>query len=114
MDITALDLDALRKLADAITEVLDSRLHRRVHMGEEILVKGSLSRALHLPELRKKLYSHQTSRQQVGKDELIQLWQTLSDNTRQSVLERLHWYEPEKLDWDDPRSNRKPFYDAQQ
>lgn len=112
MDISSLDIESLRELAGAIHAVLDSRLHRRVHLGEEILVKGSLSRALHLPEIRKRLNAVNEARQQQAVNELTRLWQTLSETTRQTVIERLEWYEPDQLDWDDPRSNRKPFYSS--
>lgn len=104
-----MDIESVRKLADALIAVLDSRLHRRVHMGETIWVKGSLSQALQLPEIRRRLHLTSESRQQQAKESFNHVWHTLSDTTRDNVLKKLEWYEPEALPWDDPRSNRRPF-----
>lgn len=108
MDIEHLQIESLRQLIASLIEVLDSRVHKKVHLGEEVLVKGSLSRALHLPETSRKLNSPRMDKQLQGKDELIMVWETLSMPTRQAVFEQLGWYDPSELDWDDPRSNRKP------
>lgn len=109
MDISTLDIESVRKLTDTLIKVLDSRLHRRVHMGETIWVKGSLSQALKLPDIRRRLHMQSEARQQQAKNSLNHVWHSLSDTTRDNVLKELEWYAPEHLDWDDPRSNRRPF-----
>ncbi|HEY9033850.1 MAG TPA: hypothetical protein VIN71_07935 [Pseudomonadales bacterium] len=106
--IEQLDMTALAELAVAITAVLDSRTHRRKYLGEEILVKGSLSKALHLPDIQRRLQSSREEKRQQGRDELARLWQSLSPATRDAVITQLGWYDPHQLDWDDPRSNRRP------
>ena len=108
MDIRQLDRTSMRQLVTLLIEVLDSRMQKKVIMGEEVLVKGSLSKALQLPAIARHLESPRTDKQQQGKDELVQIWETLSPVTRDAVIRQLGWYDPAELDWDDPRSNRKP------
>lgn len=108
LDIDALDIEALRELLVAVIAVLDSRMHKRKHLGEEILVKGSLSQALHLPDLQKRLNAVNEEKQNRAREDLASVWQSLSTATRQAVIEQLGWYDPHELDWDDPRSNRRP------
>lgn len=108
LDIEQFDIETLRDFTAMLIRVLDSRLHRRVHLGEEIWVKGSLSQALHLPEILKQLHSKQLKRQQAAIQQLASVWYSLSLRTRLKVAERMHWYDPKTLQWDDPRSNRMP------
>lgn len=108
LTIEALSNAAAIMLAEAIVRVLDSRLHKRIHLGEEILVKGSLSKALKLDQTLSLLNSSHTERRQRGLHQLAELWQTLSQSTKLRCFSLLNWYEPHDLPWDDPRSNRKP------
>ncbi len=108
IDIRAFNVDAVRQLAQALQQVLDSRTHKRVYLGDEITVKGSLSKALKLPDIIRALDSPQHERQNKAQDALAELWATLSPNTQQHTLEKLNWYEPKDLNWEDPRSNRRP------
>jgi len=97
------------ELVDSLKDVLDSRLHKRVYLGEEFLVKGSLSRALKIDSIKRLLNSPSIIRQEKGLEMLSLLWSTLSQATKERTLSRLGWYEPKHLKWDDPRSNRLPF-----
>lgn len=108
IDIPSLQPIALRELARALQETLDSRMHKRVYMGDPVVVKGSLSKALKLPGILQRLDSTHNERRESGKAMLAELWATLSPETRAKTLERLDWYDPKELPWDDPRSNRKP------
>lgn len=108
IDIRAFNVDAVRQLAQALQQVLDSRTHKRVYLGDEIMVKGSLSKALKLPEIIRTLNSPHLERQSKAQDALAELWATLSAQTQEHTLEKLNWYEPKALSWEDPRSNRRP------
>ncbi len=92
----------------ALEQTLADRIHvKRVH-GVEFVRPGSLGQALGLPRIIH-LLQHRSSRQrQKGIDELDELWSTLSHTTRTKVRDRLGWYDPHDLEWDDPRSNRFP------
>lgn len=106
--ISDFSLEAQIELLDGIEQVLDNRMHKRKVMGEDVLVKGSLSKALRIPEIRRKLASRNSTRQHKGTLALAELWATLSPVTQQSVLALISWYDPSTLEWDDPRSNRRP------
>ena len=108
IDISSLPLPELRELAQAIVDVLDSRTHKRIHLGDPVTVKGSLSKALKLPDIQRRLDSTHSDRQLSGKNMLAELWETLSPETQAKTLNQLDWYDPKSLSWDDPRSNRYP------
>ncbi len=108
MDIESLNIENARTLVSAIEDTLDSRTHKRDHLGEEIIVKGSLSKALKIPELKRTLSRTNIETQQKGIDQLSTLWATLSEATRQSALDKAGLYDPTELNWDDLRSNRRP------
>lgn len=102
------DQDSALQAAQALTRVLESRTHRRKIMGQVLLVPGQLGEALRLPTIIRRLESRMAPRRERGLDEFRQLWDTLSPGTRDEVLRLIGWYDPESLDWDDPRSNRRP------
>ena len=108
MDFYALDIETVRQIAAALEQTLDERTHKRDYLGEAIIVKGSLSKALKLPEIKRTLARQSHDLQQQGIDQLTTLWLTLSEPTRKNTLNRAGLYEPEELSWDDPRSNRRP------
>ena len=108
MDIHSLNIETARVLLNALEYVLDSRTHKRDHLGEEIIVKGSLSKALKVPELKRTLSRSNETTQKQGIDQLSTLWLTLSDTTQQAALDKAELYDPKKLNWDDLRSNRRP------
>lgn len=108
MDSEEFNLESARRAAEALQAVLAARTHRKKYLGKMYTVPGRLGEALKLPTIIRKLNSRVVSRQESGLDEFQFLWDTLSEPTRQSVLELIGWYEPTDLDWDDPRSNRKP------
>ena len=106
--IDALDANSALQLAEALESVLDKRTHKHNHLGDEIVVKGSLSKALKLPDLIKHLASTEKKRL-LAKERLSEIWYSLSANTRAKAFDAAGLYEPKALDWDDPRSNRKPI-----
>jgi len=108
LEIEALDIETLRELTAMLIMVLDSRVHRRVHLGEEIWVKGSLSQALHLPDIQLQLDSNHQARQEKAKQRLFHIWHSLSQHTREKTAKHINWYDPKTLRWDDPCSNRLP------
>lgn len=110
IDIESLDDQTALCLTQALESVLDARTHKHNHLGQEIVVKGSLSKALNLPEIIKHLSSSQNKRLQ-AKDRLDEVWSSLSSNTCQRALEVAGLYQPQGLDWDDPRSNRYPNFE---
>ncbi|MBS8241958.1 hypothetical protein DYI22_15825 [Marinobacter lipolyticus] len=98
--------------ASALHRVLAARTHRRKVMGQEVLVPGQLGEALHLPRIIRRLQSKQQKQRELGLEEFQDLWPTLSPATRDKVLDRIGWYNPKELDWEDKRSNRRPLPDA--
>lgn len=108
MHISHVDTQHYPKLVDALIHVLNQRRHTRVVLGEEVIVEGSLSKALKLPELLKQLRSKQEKRRLVAEERFCVIWETLSEDTKQQALDHIGWYAPNELNWDDPRSNRKP------
>ncbi len=108
MDSEEFNLESARLAAGALEEVLAARTHQKKYLGKMYTVPGRLGEALKLPTIIAKLNSRVTSRQETGLEEFQFLWDTLSEPTRESVLELIGWYEPTDLDWEDKRSNRKP------
>ena len=94
-----------------LQKVLAARTHRRKVMGQDVLVPGQLGEALHLPRTINRLRGKQQRLRDRGLEDFQELWPTLSEYTRQRVLDRLGWYDPKQLDWDDKRSNRRPLVD---
>ena len=108
MDSEEFNLESARRAADALQEVLAARTHRKKYLGKIYTVPGRLGEALKLPGIIARLNSRVTSRQEAGLEDFQFLWDTLSEPTRESVLDLIGWYEPTDLDWEDKRSNRKP------
>ena len=94
--------------AAALQKVLAARTHRRKVMGQEIEVPGQLGEALQLPRIIRRLGSKQKRQRELGLEIFQELWPTLSRQTREQVLNRIGWYNPKQLDWEDKRSNRRP------
>ncbi|MDX1693739.1 MAG: hypothetical protein R3208_08225 [Ketobacteraceae bacterium] len=108
MDSEEFNLESARLAANALQEVLAARTHRKKYLGKIYTVPGRLGEALKLPTIIARLNSRVTSRQQAGLEDFQFLWDTLSEATRDNVLQLIGWYEPRELDWEDKRSNRKP------
>lgn len=106
IDITALDDANMLQLCDALIRVLDARVHRRIHLGKEVFVKGTLSNALKLPQLHAQLQTKQAKRRDAAKEAFAAIWQTLSEKTQIKTFDCVNWHDPKTLPWDDPRSNR--------
>ncbi|MGM0769695.1 MAG: hypothetical protein ACQEV6_16880 [Pseudomonadota bacterium] len=104
--------DTALDAAGALNQVLAARTHRRKVMGQEVWVPGQLGEALHLPRIMRRLQSKQQKQRELGLEEFQELWPTLSPATREKVLDRIGWYNPKELDWEDKRSNRRPIPDA--
>lgn len=111
LDSDTFTADTALEAATELQRVLAARMHRRKVMGQEVLVPGQLGEALHLPRIINRLQSKQQKQRDKGLDDFQELWPTLSGFTRQRVLERLGWYDPKDLDWEDKRSNRRPVVD---
>jgi hypothetical protein len=88
--------------------VLDSRTHKRVYLGDEITVKGSLSKALKLPEIIRALQSPHLSARPVHKMPWQNYGQPCRPLHRNTRWKNLTGTNPKSLSWDDPRSNRRP------
>ena len=101
-------LDTARLAAEALEATFARRTHIKVIFGEERRVSGTLGKAVNLPGIRKRLESRVSKQREQGLDEFRALWDTLSNTTCESVLVAIGWYDPDKLDWDDKRSNRRP------
>ncbi len=103
------DTDTALQAAQALQQVLAARTHRKKVWGQEIIVPGQLGEALKLPTIISQLSGKITKRRDKGLDQFRELWDTLSDSTRREVLTAIGWYDPEDLDWEDKRSNRRPI-----
>ncbi|MDX1755792.1 MAG: hypothetical protein R3175_07020 [Marinobacter sp.] len=108
METADFSTETALEAAISLSEVLSARRHRRKVLGQEVLVPGQLGEALHLPRIIRRLQSKQQRLREQGLEEFQSLWPTLSDPTRDKVLDTLGWYDPKELDWDDKRSNRRP------
>ncbi|WP_026179941.1 hypothetical protein [Hahella ganghwensis] len=102
------DIDTALQAAQALQKVLAARTHKKKIWGQEIVVPGQLGEALKLPTLISQLSSKVGKRREKGLEQFRELWDTLSEATRQEVLHAIGWYDPEDLDWEDKRSNRRP------
>lgn len=94
--------------ASELQKVLAARTHRRKVMGHEVEIPGQLGEALQLPRIIRRLCSKQQRQRDLGLETFQELWPTLSGPTRKQVLDRIGWYNPKALDWEDKRSNRRP------
>lgn len=94
--------------AQALQTVLSRRTHRKKVLGEERIVPGQLGEALGLPALCKQLNSRRPATRQEAVERFDAIWSSLSERSRRKVREALGWYDPRELDWEDPRSNRRP------
>ncbi len=96
--------------AVALQRVLAERTHPKKNLqGEIIQVPSTLAKDLKLPHIIKRLTSKVWGQRQKGLEEFQELWETLANGTRKRVEDQIGWYDPNDLDWDDPRSNRKPL-----
>ncbi len=112
MDNEEFDFETALDAAAALHRVLAARTHRRKVMGQEVFVPGQLGEALQLPKIIRRLQSKQQRQREQGLDDFHDLWPTLSPATREKVLQRIGWYDPKSLDWEDKRSNRRPIADT--
>lgn len=103
------DEETALSAALALQDVLARRTHRRKYLGQVYVVPGKLGEALKLPTIISKLQSKVVRRRAAGLDDFAFLWDTLSQPTRDAVLEAINWYDPKQLSWDDKRSNRRPL-----
>jgi len=95
--------------AVALQRVLAARTHAKKNLqGEIIQVPSTLGNDLKLPHIIKRLTSKVWSQREKGLEEFQELWETLANGTRKKVEDAIGWYDPEELEWDDIRSNRKP------
>ena len=94
--------------AQELRAVLAQRTHQKKVMGQIVTVSGQLGSALKLDQIINQLNGKTRTRKANGLVAFIELWETLSERTRNQVLKRVGWYNPEELDWDDKRSNRLP------
>ncbi|MEQ9546043.1 MAG: hypothetical protein RIK85_08555 [Marinobacter sp.] len=112
MDLEEFTTETALDAAIALNKVLAARTHRRKVMGQDVWVPGQLGEALQLPRIIRRLQSKQQKQREQGLEEFQELWPTLSLSTRDKVLDRIGWYNPKELNWEDKRSNRRPIHDA--
>ncbi|TBW56226.1 hypothetical protein EZI54_09785 [Marinobacter halodurans] len=108
MDTIDFSIETAIEAAEALQRTLARRTHRKKVMGQEVIRPGQLGEALRLPSILAKLRSKQARRREEGLEDFQTLWPTLSSATHEKVLDEMEWYDPRSLDWDDPRSNRRP------
>ena len=108
MDAQDFDEATALEAALVLTKVLEARTHRKKVLGQTLILPGQLGSALRLPTIVACLQSKSRPRRNRGLSDFQELWITLSEPTRSNVLQALGWYDPRELDWDDPRSNRRP------
>lgn len=111
LDLETFTVETALEAATELRRVLAARTHRRKVLGQEVIVPGQLGEALQLPRIINRLQSKQQRQREAGLEDFQDLWPTLSLQTRERVLTAIGWYDPEKLDWDDKRSNRRPVVD---
>lgn len=108
MQIKTFTEDTALDAATELQSVLAARTHLRKVLGQEVLVPGQLGQALNLPRIINRLQSRQGRQRSQGLEDFLQLWPTLSAQTRARVMAAIGWYKPQELCWDDKRSNRHP------
>ncbi len=109
MDIQTFTTDTALEAALALKIILASRIHRKKVLGQEVIVPGQLGEALQLPRITARLQSRQQRQRDQGLEDFTALWQTLSTTTKANVFRAMGWYDPQDLDWEDKRSNRRPL-----
>lgn len=109
MEETEFDIETAFSAVTALQQVLARRTHRRKYLGQEVIIPGQLGSALRLPMIAEQLKSKTAPRRERGLEAFQCLWPTLSADTQHQVLNMIGWYEPESLNWDDKRSNRRPL-----
>lgn len=107
-DVPEFDQETALAAAQALEQVLQQRTHQRKYLGQLYTVPGSLGKALNLPKITTMLKSKVMARRDAGVEQFEELWYTLSEDTKDKVLQELGWYDPKELGWDDKRSNRRP------
>ncbi len=108
MQSNEFDIDKALQAAATLQQVLAARTHKKKIWGQEIIVPGQLGEALKLPTIISRLSSKVSKRRDRGLEQFRDLWDTLSYSTRKDVLTHIGWYDPNDLDWEDKRSNRRP------
>lgn len=103
------NIETAHAAVKALQLVLARRTHRRKYLGQEVVIPGQLGSALRLPAIVQQLESKTAPRRERGLEAFQCLWPTLSPATQEQVLEMIGWYQPEKLAWEDKRSNRRPL-----
>ncbi|MGO1462014.1 MAG: hypothetical protein ACTHZH_06590 [Oleiphilaceae bacterium] len=111
LELETFTTDTALSAAAELSRVLAARTHCRKVMGQEVWVPGQLGEALQLPRIINRLQSKQQRLRDQGLDGFQELWPTLSEATREKVLNAIGWYDPKNLSWEDKRSNRKPNAD---
>lgn len=109
MDIQTFTTVTAVEAALALKKILASRTHRKKVLGHEVIIPGQLGEALHLPRIIARLQSRQQRQRDQGLEDFTALWQTLSTTTQTNVFRAMGWYDPQDLDWEDKRSNRRPL-----
>lgn len=109
MDIQTFTIDTALEAALSLKKILASRTHRKKVLGQEVIIPGQLGEALQLPRITARLQSRQQRQRDQGLEDFTALWQTLSATTQANVFRAIGWYDPEDLDWEDKRSNRRPL-----
>ena len=108
IDTDAFDVALALKVANALKVILENRTRVKVILGEERVVPGTLGDVVRLPSILTRL----EGRSRLARDDALlefqTLWSTLSEKTTAEVLDAIGWYDPNDLDWEDPRSNRHP------
>ena len=100
--------DTALEAAIALSDVLARRMHRKTVMGQECLVPGQLGEALGLPRIIHQLQSRNQKRRELGLARFEEIWHSISERSRRKARDELGWWDPKELDWEDPRSNRRP------
>lgn len=111
LELETFTVETALEAAAELRRVLAARTHRRKVMGQDVIVPGQLGEALQLPRIINRLQSRQQRQRDAGLDDFLELWPTLSPQTRERVLGAIGWYDPKELDWEDKRSNRRPVVD---
>ncbi|MDX1589395.1 MAG: hypothetical protein R3296_10700 [Oleiphilaceae bacterium] len=108
MDPSDFNQDSARHAARVLARVLSRRQHRKTILGQTVMVPGQLGEALRLPGIIHALESRSGPRREAAVERFQAIWESLSEPTREQVREELGWYDPREMDWEDPRSNRRP------
>lgn len=108
MDPSDFNQDSALQAARMLARVLAQRQHRKTILGQTVLVPGQLGEALRLPSMIHALESRSGPRREAAVERFQAVWLSLSESSRAQVRELLGWYDPREMDWDDPRSNRRP------